>query len=74
MRIKIGKYLAREKPKEYWRCRGAFWFINIVLIVIFLLCGTFVNEEYFRVSSLILLEYFIGDLVIYHKFEKDECC
>lgn len=73
MKIKIGKYLFREKPKEMWRGRGIYWIFHIVALpVIFIYAFLTNNTGLAWFGQALVIEYFLGDLLIYHKLEKEE--
>ena len=64
-------WLVREKPKEKWRGRGIYWIANIIAIASFFIIGAIYDDGlYLQIASLITIEYFVGDILIYHTIEK----
>ena len=65
------QWLVREKPKEYWEWRGMYWVANIIAIGSFVAASFILNDLlYSQIASLITVEYFVGDIIIYHTIEK----
>jgi len=64
-------WIIREKSKENWQWRGIYWIVNILTIASFFVAAViFDSELILQIASLITIEYFVGDILIYHTIEK----